>query len=265
MSVVALDIDGTIKEYGGVLDRASISALGKYAALAVVSSRADCCQVAASYGISTCLCAGVHCSDKADCLRKLSSIQQAQAGRIYIADLPSDFEAAKAAGWNWADANSLCLNLGAGLAKIDGCVNVDVRPLPTVDLPIDILDDWPFPDGTIKRIYAYDIIEHVPWRRQEVLWDIMRRKCAPGCRVTVRAPDMDLLYERVIKPRDKRGFPYLYQAFSYWVGGGQDYPENTHLTFFTKDALLELARAFGFDGICGDDGGTNLLCELTKL
>jgi len=263
MGTIALDIDGTLRPYGGLLDADDISLMARYAELAIVSARADCKDVARRFGIPVACCAGIDAPDKAECLRRIGAGRS--GGRAYIADLPSDFDAARAAGWSWSDVNSLCLNIGAGATDFEGCINVDVRPLSTVHLVMNILDPWPFPDGSISKILAYDIIEHIPWRRQEELWGQISRKLKRGGAIVVRAPDMDLMYEKLIRPRDRRGFKYLYQSLSFWIGGGQDYPEDTHLTFFTKDALLELARTFGLDGNCGDDGGTNLLCELRKL
>ncbi len=265
MGTIALDIDGTLRPYGGLLDADDISLMARYAELALVSARADCKDVARRFGIPVACCAGIDAPDKADCLRRIAEEVQSPGGRIYIADLQSDFDTARAAGWGWSDVNSLCLNIGAGATDFDGCINVDVRPLSMVHLVMNILDPWPFPDGSVAKILAYDIIEHIPWRRQEELWGQISRKLKRGGAIVVRAPDMDLMYEKLIRPRDRRGFKYLYQSLSFWIGGGQDYPENTHLTFFTKDALLELARTFGLDGNCGDDGGTNLLCELRKL
>jgi hypothetical protein len=72
--------------------------------------------VARQLGIQHACCG----QDKADCLRRIASEIQTPGGRIYIADLQSDFDAARAAGWDWANINDLCLNIGSGLTKFDG-------------------------------------------------------------------------------------------------------------------------------------------------
>jgi len=64
----------------------------------------------------------------------------------------------------------------------------------------------------------------------------------------MRVPDIELIYMRLVRPRRR----------------GQDYPENTHMTFFTADAVVELAQRYGLAGTCRDDGGTNIICELRK-
>jgi len=80
----------------------------------------------------------------------------------------------------------------------------------------------------------------------------------------MRVPDIELIYMRLVRPRRRESFEMLYESFSYWIGGGQDYPENTHMTFFTADAVIELAQRYGLAGTCRDDGGTNIICELRK-
>ena len=260
MPTVALDIDGTLKPYGGVIRPEDVLALSKHTELAIVSSRPDCRDVARQLGIQHACCG----QDKADCLRRIASEVQTQGGRIYIADLQSDFDAARAAGWDWANINDLCLNIGSGLTKFDGCVNIDVRPLETVHVVMDLLEPWPFPDGSVARIIANDVIEHIPWRRQRELWSQIAKALKPGGVLQMRVPDVELIYMRLVRPRRRESFETLYEAFSYWIGGGQDYPENTHMTFFTADAVIELAQKYGMVGSCRDDEGTNIICELKK-
>jgi len=260
MSLVAFDIDGTLREYGGIFSRVHIDIIAKRNKVVIVSARGDCAEVAKNYGIETACC-----GDKVHCLKKLAQEVSHEGGQIYIADLLSDFEAAKQSGWNWADVNSLCVNIGAGASPIKSCINIDIRPLKSVDLVMDITEEWPFPDKSIASVYAYDIIEHIPWRLQERLWETLSKKVKPGGKLVVRVPGMELICDKVVYKRgEKFGFKYRYQAVSYWVGGGQDYPENTHFTFFTSEALEELANAYGFYGRCGDDGGTNLLCTFVR-
>lgn len=54
------------------------------------------------------------------------------------------------------------LNLGSGSQRLDGYVNVDIAPLPEVDVvhDLDVLP-WPFDDHSIKGIVGQDVFEHV--------------------------------------------------------------------------------------------------------
>jgi SAM-dependent methyltransferase len=54
------------------------------------------------------------------------------------------------------------LNLGCGSLPERGWVNVDLADLPGVDVVHDLdVFPWPWEDGSIERIKAYDIFEHI--------------------------------------------------------------------------------------------------------
>jgi len=53
------------------------------------------------------------------------------------------------------------LNLGCGLTKIEGCINIDIRPEMGPDLVCDCLN-LPYADNTIDVVYAIDFLEHIP-------------------------------------------------------------------------------------------------------
>lgn len=54
------------------------------------------------------------------------------------------------------------LNLGCGLKKIDGFVNVDISPTVKPDQIVDLNQfPWPFEDNEFDHIVAKDIIEHL--------------------------------------------------------------------------------------------------------
>ena len=54
------------------------------------------------------------------------------------------------------------LNLGSGLSKIDGYINLDISPIGEPDVLHDITKfPWPFNDSEINHIVAKDILEHM--------------------------------------------------------------------------------------------------------
>jgi hypothetical protein len=59
---------------------------------------------------------------------------------------------------------------------------------------------------------------------------------------------------------------YDWGQISYWVYGGQDYPENTHKSGFTIPALKRLLERHGFavEEIY-NNGGINIVCTARKL
>jgi ubiquinone/menaquinone biosynthesis C-methylase UbiE len=53
------------------------------------------------------------------------------------------------------------LNLGCGPHIIEDAVNVDIVPLPGVDVVADLDQPWPWADGTVEHILASHLFEHV--------------------------------------------------------------------------------------------------------
>src|SRR5688500_13646927 len=54
------------------------------------------------------------------------------------------------------------LQLGCGLKRIEGAVNVDLRPTTNPDV-VHNLDErpWPFENDQFDEVVAYDVIEHL--------------------------------------------------------------------------------------------------------
>ena len=56
----------------------------------------------------------------------------------------------------------LKINLGAGGLLLDGFTNVDIEPLPGIDVVHDLdAGPWPWDDASASEIVASDIFEHV--------------------------------------------------------------------------------------------------------
>ncbi len=56
----------------------------------------------------------------------------------------------------------LCLDLGCGDQKqYPDNVGVDVRPSPAVDVVADLTDGIPAPDGSVDRVFAVHVLEHL--------------------------------------------------------------------------------------------------------
>ena len=53
------------------------------------------------------------------------------------------------------------LNLGCGPTILEDSVNVDIVPLPGVDVVTDLDQPWPWPDETVGYILASHLFEHV--------------------------------------------------------------------------------------------------------
>ncbi len=106
------------------------------------------------------------------------------------------------------------LNVGCGPDVRTGWVNLDVAPLPGVDVVHD-LDDVPLPleDNRFDLIECQDVLEHV--ELAPVLRDL-HRILAPGGRLSLRSPHFtsQMFY---IDPTHKKAFSI--QTFDYFVRG----------------------------------------------
>ena len=160
------------------------------------------------------------------------------------------------------------LNLCCGLDIREGYINVDARKtrhdVYMLDLEKDLLK--PFPDGSVEEIIARDCVEHISWRRVEDLLKDMHRILKCGGRVYIQVPDLEAIARKVIlNPDFCFGDLCGWRAISYWVYGGQDYPENTHKAGFTVPTLRRLLESLGFAVLeIMNDGGTNIICWAYK-
>jgi SAM-dependent methyltransferase len=106
------------------------------------------------------------------------------------------------------------LNLGCGTSPAEGMVNVDILPLPGVDLVADLDQPWPWPDGAAEYIVASHLFEHVV---DPLLFmaEAHRVLAADGI-LDIRVP----YYQHVFAftdPTHKRFCTEL--TFDYWVPG----------------------------------------------
>jgi len=162
----------------------------------------------------------------------------------------------------------LKLNLCCGEDVREGYLNIDVRKTKPNVLVLDLEKDLlrPFPDKSVEEILAYDCIEHISWRRIEDLLKDIHRVLKCNGRLYLRVPDLEAIARKVIldpgfKYNELRGW----KAISFWVYGGQDYPENTHKAGFTIPTLRELLESLGFKiEKIENDGGTNIVCVAVK-
>jgi len=72
----------------------------------------------------------------------------------------------------WPDP--LNLNLGANDRRFPGFLSVDVAP--PADFLCDLRYPWPWKDGSVSTVYAYDVFEHLPDKRHTMneLWRVLK-------------------------------------------------------------------------------------------
>jgi ubiquinone/menaquinone biosynthesis C-methylase UbiE len=151
-------------------------------------------------------------------------------------------------------------------------IHMDIREgLPHLDVVGDCAKLDFLMNETIDEIRANDIIEHFSHRQIRSVLKEWLRVLVSGGIIHICTPNFRVMAERYLSG-DKETYvvPNNALAWSYWLGGGQDYDGeawryNAHYTFFDKESWLRLAHEVGFDIVrLDEDGGTNLLIDIKK-
>lgn len=118
------------------------------------------------------------------------------------------------------------LNIGCGTHILQGWVNLDISPLPGVDVVhnIEVLP-LPFSDGQFDEILCQDVLEHIDYI--PVLRDLHRVLRAGGT-LTIRVPHFTSKHN-FIDPTHKKMFSI-----------------NT-FDFFVRDTFQQAGRGYYFD------------------
>jgi predicted SAM-dependent methyltransferase len=53
------------------------------------------------------------------------------------------------------------INLGGGPNRKEGFVNIDILPLPEVDIKADLNKGIPLPDNSVEEVTALSVLEHL--------------------------------------------------------------------------------------------------------
>jgi len=79
------------------------------------------------------------------------------------------------------------LNVGCGNDIKAGWINLDIAPLPGVDVVHDLIRfPWPFEDNQFSEILMINVLEHLPDTIRAM--EELHRISQPGCKLTIRIP-----------------------------------------------------------------------------
>jgi SAM-dependent methyltransferase len=124
---------------------------------------------------------------------------------------------------------ALMVDLGSGPRKPDGYVGVDISPRPGVDIIADLTRRFPWPENSVDRLRAHNIIEHLPdsIHTMNEIW----RVCRHGAKVEIRVPSTD-----------GRGAFQDPTHVSFWNVNSFKYYSRQYPAYF------DLCRDYGFKG-----------------
>lgn len=89
------------------------------------------------------------------------------------------------------------LNLGSGDVRIPGFINIDLYD-ETADIQADICN-VPLPDKCADRIVCYQVIEHVPYNKNEALFSELYRLLEDDGEIIIETPDIDVVCRKILE------------------------------------------------------------------
>jgi len=131
------------------------------------------------------------------------------------------------------------LHLGCGEKIIPGFVNVDVRPLPGVDIVDDISNLNQFESNSVDLIYASHVLEHFG---RLVYIDVLKgwfEVLKTGGILRIAVPD----FGAVVEHYNDNGDLKVLRGFLY---GGQTYDQNFHYCAWDEKTLVNDLLSLGF-------------------
>jgi predicted SAM-dependent methyltransferase len=141
-------------------------------------------------------------------------------------------------------SSPLRLHVGCGRARMAGWLNIDVQPLPGVDLVADVTQGLQVPDGAADVVFAEHFLEHLPLGEVPPFLTEVHRVLAPGGWVRLSTPNLEWVwsthYRLDLDPERKRlAALAINRAFHGW----------RHQFLWNREMLEEALAACGFDEI----------------
>lgn len=134
------------------------------------------------------------------------------------------------------------LHLGCGKRKINGYINIDIQPFPSVDMVADVTN-LPFENNSADLIYSCSTIEHLPrkfWKKTLSHWNNILK---PGGFIYISTMDFRAAtIEYLMEGRS------LQDLLGLLIGGGKD-ETDFHQMIFDEEILSQGLLEAGFQNI----------------
>lgn len=135
------------------------------------------------------------------------------------------------------------LHLGCGYKKLEGFVNVDIRPEVTPDIIDDISVLSEIADNSVSLIYCCHVLEHFDRHSYKNVLKLWTNKLIEGGILRLSVPDLDVV--AMLIHTKKYPLKSLYGP----LYGGQNYPENFHYIGYNFESLSEDLIELGYKDI----------------
>ncbi len=162
------------------------------------------------------------------------------------------------------------LNIGSGFLPLPDYKNVDVKNTPPcygVDLVADIRElKKHFADNSVDEIFGKDCLEHIGWREVPQTLQSWVDILKPGGVLKIRVPDMDRIMDEYFTHRNDPDAHNRFNRMQQLLFGDQDFVENTHLSAYRREYLVEDLEKLGMrlGQEAWYDGGRDLRISMVK-
>lgn len=126
------------------------------------------------------------------------------------------------------------LNLGCGMSKLKGFVNIDKRKNIGPDVKADVLN-LPYEPNTIDEIYCGHLLEHLTWTEGQDALKHWLALLKSGGKIIIVVPDFDVLAKKYLDNPTHIEMKRLNDFEMY------SYVQESHHKYFYSGGLLEFA------------------------
>lgn len=138
----------------------------------------------------------------------------------------------------------LQVNLGCGDRYVPGWWNVDLASMPYAkDEVVDLTGELPWPDGSVVKVYAGHVLEHLTIEDATNLCRRLGHKVMHGGSLMIVGPECDVA-EQLLPPGGNDEFGATIESL---VHGGHRWPGDEHKWRSTVGATQEILSQAGWN------------------
>jgi predicted SAM-dependent methyltransferase len=149
------------------------------------------------------------------------------------------------------------LHIGCGRHRLDGWINIDLEPLPGVDVVHDVTRGLPW--SRVEAVYAEHFLEHLAIDEAIELLVAAHGALRPGGLLRLTTPSLEWIWATHMgcdqEARPLEAALHANRAFSAWG----------HRFLWSRELLEEALRSCGFEGISWCAYGESSVPELSGL
>jgi len=118
--------------------------------------------------------------------------------------------------------------------------NMDIRPLPTVDIVANLEEPFPIPNESYMTLFGSYILEHLSWRSVTRFASECHRVLKPGGKAVFLVPNTLAQCKLAVET------DIWTDEISNMLFGGQDYSDNTHKNALSPNYAIGMFKQCGF-------------------